>query len=131
MCSIQLQSLTSCSLMHCKQVWLLYISEHQLHSPTNLLALILCFKAAADVQSVLLSQYAHLASFGLLCSNTSLHWLLKQIVLHSMDYVSPTSCGILFLVLLGTGIYFFYLRITYFFTFFFKTRMSAVMEVLD
>lgn len=60
-----------------------------------------------------LSQCARLASFRLLCSNTSLHWLLKQVALHSMDYVSPTSCSIPFLVLLGTGIFFFYFCILF------------------
>lgn len=30
-------------LMHCKQAWLLYISEQQLHSPTDLLSCLLSF----------------------------------------------------------------------------------------
>lgn len=84
-------------------------SEHQLYNPTDLPShLHSRFKLAAEAQSISRSQYAPLASFGFLCSNTSLHWLSKQAVLHSTDYVSPTSCNIPFLVLLGTDVYFFY-----------------------
>lgn len=54
--------------MHCKQVWLLHISELWWHSPTALsLAhnLHLAVAVAAEAQRVLLLQQAQLASFGL------------------------------------------------------------------
>lgn len=86
--------------MHCKQVWLLYVSELWLYSPYCSLA---CSqpasKAAAEAQSVLLLQHAHLASFGLLCSKTSVCWLLKQIVLHSMDLLPAVPHFLFYLVL--------------------------------
>lgn len=47
-------------------------STAQPYWPALSLSLILCFKPTAEAQSVSLLQYACLASFGLLCSNTSL-----------------------------------------------------------
>lgn len=89
---------------------------YQQHSPTDLLSGLLSFCVNLNPQLKHgLSQCARLASFRLLCSNTSLHWLLKQVALHSMDYVSPTSCSIPFLVLLGTGIFFFLFLHSFFF----------------